>query len=90
MTRRSVSQQPRRLGPAAAVIALIADSPKPTIVVATTPAARQAGQKAGALVAVGAGALGGRGGGKDDMAQGGGTDASQIDAAIAAIAQAIG
>jgi alanyl-tRNA synthetase len=38
--------------------------------------------------------VGGRGGGKDDVAQGGGNDASRIDEALdaarAAIAQAVG
>jgi alanyl-tRNA synthetase len=34
------------------------------------------------------GILGGGGGGKDDLAQGGGTDAEQLDAALAAVAGA--
>jgi alanyl-tRNA synthetase len=39
--------------------------------------------KAGSLVKIGSSVLGGGGGGKDDFAQGGGSDASKIDDAIA-------
>jgi alanyl-tRNA synthetase len=45
---------------------------RPTVVVAVNDAGRARGLRAGALVLAGAGALGGRGGGKDDVAQGGG------------------
>jgi alanyl-tRNA synthetase len=45
---------------------------RPTIVVAVNDAGRANGLRAGALVLAAAGALGGRGGGKDDVAQGGG------------------
>ena len=44
---------------------------------------------AGALVGVGALALGGRGGGRDDLAQGGGSDAAASPAALAAIGTAL-
>ena len=57
----------------------------PVLVVAVNEAARGRGVKAGELVRVGAGVLGGGGGGKDDLAQGGGTDASKVDAALAAV-----
>lgn len=40
------------------------------MIVATTESARAAGAKAGALIKVGVAPIGGRGGGKDDMAQG--------------------
>jgi len=53
-----------------AVIGVPAD--RPTVVVAVNDAAREAGLKAGALVLPAAQALGGRGGGRDDIAQGGG------------------
>jgi len=46
--------------------------------------------KAGDLVRVAAEKLGGRGGGKDDVAQGGGTDASGVADAVAAVEHAIG
>jgi alanyl-tRNA synthetase len=45
---------------------------RPTVVVAVNDAGRANGLRAGALVLAAAGALGGRGGGKDDVAQGGG------------------
>ena len=63
------------------------------MVVATNDAARERGIKAGELVRVAAQTLGGGGGGKDDLAQGGGTDATRtgealgrVDAEIAAAA----
>ena len=55
------------------------------MIVATTESARAAGARAGALIKAGTGPIGGRGGGKDDMAQGAGSDASGIDAALRAI-----
>lgn len=58
---------------------------KPVVIAATTPAAREAGVRAGALVKLGAQVLGGGGGGKDDLAQGGGTDPAKIDTALAEI-----
>jgi alanyl-tRNA synthetase len=45
---------------------------RPTVVVAVNDAGRARGLRAGPLVIAAAGALGGRGGGKDDVAQGGG------------------
>ena len=57
-------------------------SGRPIVVVATNEAARAAGAKAGALAKAAAGALGGGGGGRDDVAQGGGTDAAGLPAAL--------
>lgn len=54
-----------------------------SIIVACTPAAVQAGARAGAIVTTMTARMGGRGGGKDDMAQGGGGDPTQVEAAIA-------
>ena len=54
-----------------------------SVIVACTPAAVQAGARAGAIMTTMNARMGGRGGGKDDMAQGGGGDPTQIDAAIA-------
>lgn len=71
------------------VVALIGGRTKPVLIVATTPQARELGVKAGALVKVGAAALGGRGGGRDDMAQGGGTLVDASDAAFGAIRSAL-
>ncbi|MGQ7297658.1 alanine--tRNA ligase [Quadrisphaera sp. KR29] len=84
-----------RLGESAAVVAVggVAKG-RPVVVIATSPAARAAGLRAGALVRVAATALGGGGGGKDDVAQGGGTDAQALPAALdavrSAVAQAVG
>ncbi|MEI2775973.1 MAG: alanine--tRNA ligase [Tetrasphaera sp.] len=72
------------------VVAIAADGGgKPAIVVATNEAARSRGIKAGALVRAGAQALGGGGGGKDDIAQGGGQDATKIPDALAAVEAAV-
>ena len=69
-----------------AVVTLIGGTDdKPAMIVATTESARAAGARAGALIKAGTGPIGGRGGGKDDMAQGAGSDASGIDAALRAI-----
>ena len=60
-------------GDRAGVVAAIGVSDgRPTVVVAVNDGGRARGLRAGALVLAAAGALGGRGGGKDDVAQGGG------------------
>ncbi|MCU6478789.1 alanine--tRNA ligase [Arthrobacter sp. A2-55] len=80
----------QRLGSASATVAVAGTSNgRPVILVATNEAARAAGVKAGALVKLAAGVLGGGGGGKPDLAQGGGTDTAAIPAALAAIADSI-
>ncbi|MET0783630.1 alanine--tRNA ligase [Leifsonia flava] len=88
--RALVTAARERLGSAASVVALTAVvNEKPAVIVATNPAARDAGLGAGAIVRAMAGALGGRGGGKDDLAQGGGTDASAVPAALDAARDAV-
>ncbi|MDR0416937.1 MAG: alanine--tRNA ligase [Propionibacteriaceae bacterium] len=79
-----------KLGPAPGVVCLVgvADG-KAAAVVATTEAARGLGAKAGPLAAAAAGRLGGRGGGKDDLAQGGGADVGQAQAAVDQVAAAL-
>ncbi|MFT0847103.1 alanine--tRNA ligase [Actinomycetaceae bacterium L2_0104] len=72
-------------GDAAVVVITGVAKGRPSVVVATTAAGRDAGVKAGKLVSVAAKVLGGGGGGKDDLAQGGGADATRIPAALAAI-----
>lgn len=73
-----------------AVVALIGViGQRPQLVVATNDRARQVGAKAGALVKVGATALKGGGGGRDDIAQGGGSDPSAISNAAVAIRRAL-
>ncbi|MFF2369465.1 alanine--tRNA ligase [Agromyces sp. NPDC058110] len=78
-----------KLGDAASVVALTAEvGGRPVAIVATSPAARDAGANAGALAKTMAGVLGGGGGGKPDLAQGGGSDLSAIPAALDAVRRA--
>jgi alanyl-tRNA synthetase len=63
---------------------------RPVVVVATNEPARARGIRAGELVRVAATALGGGGGGKDDIAQGGGQDASKVGDALAAVEWRVG
>ncbi|WP_129838379.1 alanine--tRNA ligase [Streptomyces sp. RFCAC02] len=58
---------------------------RPLTVAATNEAARERGLKAGDLVRTAAKALGGGGGGKPDVAQGGGQNPAAIDEALAAV-----
>jgi alanyl-tRNA synthetase len=74
----------------AAVTVLSVNDGKPAVVVALNDTAREWGLKAGDLVRVAAEHLGGRGGGKDDVAQGGGTNPAGVDQALAAVEHAIG
>ena len=62
---------------------------KPSLVVATNEAAREASVKAGALVRAVGKYMGGGGGGRDDIAQGGGTKPEGIADAIDAIRKEI-
>ncbi len=79
-----------RLGSEASVVALAARvADKPAVIVATSPAARDLGAKAGVLAKQAAGVLGGGGGGKDDLAQGGGSDVAAIGAALSGITTAL-
>ena len=71
-----------RFGSQPAAVVLIGDGPKPAVVVATNSGARDRGLKAGQLVRVAAVELGGKGGGKDDLAQGGGTNPAAAQAAV--------
>lgn len=74
-----------RFGSRPAVVALIARSPKPAVVVATNTAAQELGVAAGELVGIAAPILGGKGGGKADFAQGGGQDASRAQEALESV-----
>lgn len=75
-----------KLGQQQGVVALFSNTEgKVSFIVATTSAARDRGLAAGALVPSFAAAIGGRGGGKPDMAQGGGTDPAGVPAALAAL-----
>ncbi len=92
--RRLATEVRNAFGSRPGVVALVGGDAgqaegKAALVVATTAAARELGAKAGALVGVGAAALGGRGGGRDDLAQGGGTALSAVPEALAAIRTAL-
>ncbi|AYF99119.1 alanine--tRNA ligase [Protaetiibacter intestinalis] len=89
--RSLVTSVRERLASEAAVVALAARvADKPSVIVATTAGARDAGAKAGPLAKQAAAILGGGGGGKDDLAQGGGSDVAAIGAAIQAIRGSLG
>jgi alanyl-tRNA synthetase len=76
-----------KLGGEPTVVALIAEGEGGTVpyAVAANPAAQDLGIRANDLVKQLAGAVDGRGGGKSDLAQGSGKDASGIEAALAAL-----
>ncbi|HEY7594580.1 MAG TPA: alanine--tRNA ligase [Actinophytocola sp.] len=84
---RSLASEVRnRLGARPGVVALFsADGAKVSFVVATTSAARDRGLAAGKLVPTFAPAIGGRGGGKPDMAQGGGGNPAGVPDAVGAL-----
>ncbi|NLG47488.1 alanine--tRNA ligase [Gordonia sp. (in: high G+C Gram-positive bacteria)] len=74
-----------------AVVALFsATDGKVPFAIATTDVARGSGIKAGDLVREIAPLVSGRGGGKPDLAQGSGTDAAGIDAALGRLREVIG
>lgn len=89
--RTLVTDVRSRLGEGSpAVVAIAADvAGRPQIVIATNAAAREAGLKAGDLVKVASQVLGGGGGGKPDLAQGGGQDVTAIPAALDAVTTAV-
>lgn len=80
-----------RLGSAPTVVGLAGDvGGKPVTIVATNEAARQRGINAGSLAKSAARVLGGGGGGKADLAQGGGVNRDAIDEALRVISSEIG
>ncbi|MBB0969864.1 alanine--tRNA ligase [Dietzia aerolata] len=79
-----------RLGSEPGVVLLTAPGEaKVPFVIAVTKAAQERGLKAGDLVKAIAPALGARGGGKPDMAQGAGSEPAGIDAAVSALRDAV-
>ncbi len=79
-----------RLGGRPAVVAVVATGDgKVPLVVALNAGAQEQGFTAGALLNVVAGHIGGRGGGKPDLAQGAGTDPSGVGRGFAALESAI-
>ena len=78
------------LSGSSAVVALAAViEGKPVVIVAANQDAQDQGAKAGDLVRLASQILGGGGGGKADMAQGGGSDASKIAEALLAITESL-
>jgi alanyl-tRNA synthetase len=78
------------LSGSSAVVALAAViDGKPVVIVAVNKDAQDKGAKAGDLVRLASQILGGGGGGKADMAQGGGSDASKIAEALLAITESL-
>ncbi|RBP61571.1 alanyl-tRNA synthetase [Brevibacterium sanguinis] len=73
----------------AVVLGVGVSNGKPVVVIATTPGAREAGIQAGKLVGLACRELGGGGGGKPDLAQGGGSDVDSVPAAIGAVKAAL-
>ncbi len=74
----------------AVVVVIGTSDDKPSTVVALNEAAQAQGLSANTFVGLVGEKLGGRGGGKADVAQGGGTDVSAIPAALAAVEAALG
>jgi alanyl-tRNA synthetase len=69
-------------GEPGAVVIIGQESGKVSVVAAVNDAARERGLSANELVRAIGPVVGGRGGGKDDLAQGGGSDPSRIDEAL--------
>ena len=65
------------------VVILGVEGDKVAVVAATNDEARARGVSANDLVRAVGGLLGGKGGGKDDVAQGGGTDVTKVEEALA-------
>jgi len=83
--RAAVDQLKSKLGSAIVVLGSADSDGKVTLVAGVTEDLT-ARIKAGELVSVAAAQVGGKGGGRPDFAQAGGSDASQLDAALALIA----
>lgn len=81
--RRLGDRLRERIGSGVIILGTALDN-RPTILAMATRDAVQRGVHAGRVVQVVAPLLGGRGGGRADMAQGGGADASRLDEALAA------
>jgi alanyl-tRNA synthetase len=87
--RLALDVRNRLRGRPSVVTVIGAAAGRPAVVVALSDDARERGLSANELVKVAAGALGGSGGGKDDVAQGGGVDPSAIDEAIGQVERTV-
>ena len=92
LLRGLVTDVRQRLGESepTVVAATAVANDRPLVVIATNASARERGAHAGDLVKAAAKELGGGGGGKPDLAQGGGQDASRATEAMAAISAMLG
>lgn len=81
--RDTVDQLKNKLGKAVVILATVADG-KVSLVAGVTKD-ETAKVKAGDLLGFVAAQLGGKGGGRPDMAQGGGTDVAALPAALASV-----
>jgi alanyl-tRNA synthetase len=72
-----------------AVLVIGVSEGRPALVAAVNDAGTAAGISANELLRAAAPLVGGKGGGKDDVAQGGGTDASRVDEALSAARNAL-
>jgi alanyl-tRNA synthetase len=82
--RDAVDQLKNKLKSAAIVLASV-QAPDKVVLIAGVTSDQTAKLKAGELVNVVAQQIGGRGGGRADMAQAGGNDATKLDAALASV-----
>jgi alanyl-tRNA synthetase len=82
---RSMASSLRDGKDGAVALLISSDGTKATLCAASSPAAIAKGAKAGRLVKAAAGAMGGNGGGRDDMAMAGGKQPEKADEAIQAV-----
>ncbi|MBV2364882.1 alanine--tRNA ligase [Streptomonospora nanhaiensis] len=89
--RRLATDVRQRLGEDRPAVVAVAAVPKdrPVVVIAVNKAGQRQGLKAGDLVGTAARALGGGGGGKPDLAQGGGSDPAAVETALGAVEQQV-
>jgi alanyl-tRNA synthetase len=83
---RAMADRLRRLGSPVVVLGAVIDG-RPSLLVAATDDAVERGVRADELVRAGAELIGGRGGGRPNLAQAGGRDASRLGEAIEAAKQ---
>jgi len=87
--RLALDVRNRLIGRTSVVAVIGSADGRASVVIALSDDARARGLSANELVKIAAGALGGSGGGKDDIAQGGGADPLAIDDALARVEHAV-
>ncbi len=86
---RSIATNLKSRNSSSVIVLASINSDKPLLVAAVSDEAIKAGIKAGDLMKVGSTALGGGGGGKEDFAQGGGVNTSEIPKAFEEITRVV-